>query len=58
MEGIAKAKAAGVYNGRTSSINIGKVRKLKVDEIGPSQIAKIMGIGQASGHRILNHPPQ
>jgi DNA invertase Pin-like site-specific DNA recombinase len=54
LEGIAKAKIAGVYKGRTASIDVFQVRKLKKDGMGPSQIAKAMGIGRASVYRALN----
>src|SRR5450631_2688741 len=54
LEGIAKAKAAGVYKGRPPSIDIVKVRALKQKGIGPSAIAKALGIGRASVYRALN----
>jgi DNA invertase Pin-like site-specific DNA recombinase len=53
LEGIAKAKAAGVYKGRPPSLDIAKVRDLKVAGKGPSQIAKALGIGRASVYRAL-----
>ena len=37
--GIAKAKAAGVYKGRPASIDPARVRQLKAEGWGPSQIA-------------------
>jgi DNA invertase Pin-like site-specific DNA recombinase len=39
-EGIAKAKAAGVYKGRPPSIDVMKVRDLKKKGLGASEIAK------------------
>jgi DNA invertase Pin-like site-specific DNA recombinase len=53
MEGIAKAKAAGVYTGRPKSIEAQEVRELKAEGLGASEIAKQMGIGRASVYRAL-----
>ena len=55
MEGIAKAKAAGVYKGRKPSIDPAEVRKLREDGLGPSAIAKHLGIGRASVYRVLTN---
>ena len=53
-EGIAKAKAAGVYKGRPPSIDVMKVRDLKKKGLGASQIAKVLKIGRASVYRALD----
>src|SRR5258707_15781633 len=53
LEGIAKAKAAGVYKGRKPSVDVSQVRALKQEGIGPSAIAKTLGIGRASVYRAL-----
>jgi DNA invertase Pin-like site-specific DNA recombinase len=53
MEGIAKAKLAGVYKGRPASIDATQVRELKASGKGPSEIAKTLGIGRASVYRAL-----
>ena len=53
MEGIAKAKAAGVYKGRKPSVDVGKVRILHARGMGPSEIAKRLNIGRASVYRAL-----
>ncbi|WP_242153305.1 recombinase family protein [Sphingomonas sp. BAUL-RG-20F-R05-02] len=53
MEGISKAKAAGVYKGRKPSINVAQVRELKDAGVGPAEIAKRLGIGRASVYRVL-----
>src|SRR6202051_1392689 len=52
-EGIAKAKAAGVYKGRPPSIDIVKVCDLKKKGLGASEIAKALKIGRASVYRAL-----
>jgi DNA invertase Pin-like site-specific DNA recombinase len=53
LEGIAKAKAAGVYKGRPASIDGARVRKLKAGGMGATQIAKGLKIGRASIYRVL-----
>jgi DNA invertase Pin-like site-specific DNA recombinase len=53
-EGIAKAKAAGVYKGRPPSIDVMKVRDLKKKGLGASEIAKALKIGRASVYRALD----
>lgn len=53
MEGIAKAKAAGVYKGRKPSVPVEAVRSLKAEGVNPSEIAKRLGIGRASVYRAL-----
>ncbi|RVU14930.1 recombinase family protein [Methylobacterium oryzihabitans] len=54
LEGIAKAKAAGVYKGRPPSIDAAQVRALKAEGVGPAEIARRLGIGRASVYRILD----
>lgn len=53
MEGIAKAKAEGKYTGRKPEIDSAKVKAMKADGIGATEIAKALGIGRASVYRIL-----
>ncbi|PWC67023.1 integrase [Azospirillum sp. TSH7] len=53
LEGIAKAKAEGVYKGRPPAISMEEVRKLKADGLGGSEIAKRLGISRASVYRLL-----
>jgi DNA invertase Pin-like site-specific DNA recombinase len=53
LEGIAKAKAAGVYKGRPPSIEAPRVRELKAQGMRPSDIAKALKIGRASVYRLL-----
>ena len=54
MEGIAKAKAASVYKGRKPSVPIDEVRRLASEGVGPTAIAKRLGIGRASVYRALS----
>jgi DNA invertase Pin-like site-specific DNA recombinase len=53
LEGIAKAKAAGVYKGRPASIEASRVRELKSQDMRPTDIAKALKIGRASVYRVL-----
>lgn len=54
MEGIAQAKAKGVYKGRKPSIDPAEIRRLRVDEkLGATAIARRLGIGRASVYRAL-----
>lgn len=53
-EGIDKAKANGVYKGRKPSVDTAAVRALHSEGIGPSNIAKRLGIGRASVYRALD----
>jgi DNA invertase Pin-like site-specific DNA recombinase len=53
LEGIANAKARGVYNGRKASIDAAKIKQMKAEGMGPSAIAKALTIGRASVYRAL-----
>jgi DNA invertase Pin-like site-specific DNA recombinase len=54
LEGIQAAKARGVYKGRRPVIDSGEVRRLRDEErLGPSAIARRLGIGRASVYRVL-----
>jgi DNA invertase Pin-like site-specific DNA recombinase len=54
LEGIAAAKARGVYKGRQPSIDVSEVRRLRHDEkLGPTAIARRLGIGRASVYRLI-----
>jgi DNA invertase Pin-like site-specific DNA recombinase len=54
-EGIAKAKAAGKYRGRkpTAKAKTPEIKRLMADGIGPTAIAKQLGISRASVYRAL-----
>jgi DNA invertase Pin-like site-specific DNA recombinase len=53
FEGIADAKARGVYQGRKASIDPAKVRLMRAQGMGASAIAKALRIGRASVYRAL-----
>jgi DNA invertase Pin-like site-specific DNA recombinase len=53
LEGIAKAKAAGVYKGRAPSIDPDQVRKMKADDMSITGIAGALGIARISVYRAL-----
>jgi DNA invertase Pin-like site-specific DNA recombinase len=53
MEGIAKAKAAGVYLGRPKSIDPDEVRAMRAQGMGATAIAKHLGIDRTSVYRVL-----
>ena len=57
LEGIATAKAKGVYQGRKPTIDAAEVRRLReVERLGASAIAQRLGIGRASVYRLLAGP--
>ena len=53
MEGIAKAKAAGVYKGRKPSLDRAKAQAMKAEGKGPAEIARLLKCGRASVYRLL-----
>ncbi|MGU3464249.1 recombinase family protein [Methylobacterium sp. C33D] len=54
MEGVAKAKAQGVYKGRKPTIDPERVKALAASGMGASAIAKELKVGRASVYRILH----
>lgn len=53
MEGIARAKARGVYKGRKPSVDPAEVRRLSAEDLRPSAIARRLGIGRTTVWRAL-----
>jgi len=53
LEGIAQAKARGIYTGRKPSIDRAKVLELHATGLGPTEIADKLQIGRASVYRII-----
>jgi DNA invertase Pin-like site-specific DNA recombinase len=53
-EGIAKAKAEGKYKGRkpTARAKGSEVKRLTLEGVGPTAIAKQLGISRASVYRL------
>ena len=59
MEGIAAAKARGVYRGRKPSIDPAEVWRLyTMEKMGATAIARQLGIGRASVYRALENYEQ
>ena len=61
MEGIARAKASGIYKGRKPIIDANAVCRLARDGVGGTEIARQLGIGRANVYRILRQadaPPK
>lgn len=52
-EGIAKAKAKGVYKGRKPSVPATEIRSLREAGVSPSEIARKLGVGRTSVYRAL-----
>jgi DNA invertase Pin-like site-specific DNA recombinase len=57
-EGIEKAKGAGRYRGRPPSIDLGQIEELAAEGLGPTEIARRLGIGRASIYRLRAGNPQ
>ena len=53
MEGIAKAKAKGVYKGGKKKINVEEIKRLKAEGYGATKIAKELNIHRDSVYRLL-----
>jgi len=52
-EGIAKAKAKGLYKGRPKVVDDTKVKELRQSGMGATTIAKHLGIGRATVYKSL-----
>jgi DNA invertase Pin-like site-specific DNA recombinase len=57
LEGIAVAKARGVYRGRKPSIDAAQIKAMKAKGMGASAIAKALKIGRASVYRAFADKP-
>lgn len=55
-DGIERAKAKGVYQGRKPNIDTARIETLMVAGMNPAAIAREMGIGRASVYRHLSKP--
>ncbi|EWY35860.1 DNA invertase [Skermanella stibiiresistens SB22] len=53
LEGIAKAKAEGVYKGRKPKLDKTAILALKAEGLGGSEIARRLKIGRTSVYRLL-----
>lgn len=56
-EGIEKAKSEGRYRGRPISIDRDEIAKLTAEGVGPTEVAKRLGIGRASVYRHIGTAP-
>ena len=57
-EGIDKAMEAGRYRGRPKTISGDQIEALRLEGLGPSAIAKRLGIGRASVYRHRASPAE
>lgn len=57
MEGIAKAKAAGVYRGRKASIDSSAIRAALDAGEKPAHVARRLGIARSSVYRLMETEP-
>jgi DNA invertase Pin-like site-specific DNA recombinase len=53
LKALREPRAEGAYKGRPASIAVAKVRAMKAEGIGATEIAKALGIGRASVYRAL-----
>lgn len=51
--GIAKAKAEGVYRGRPAKIDHERIKQLKAQGVGATEIAKTVGCKRAFVYKVL-----
>lgn len=57
MEGIAAAKARGVYKGRKRTLTLDAIKALQAQGLRPFQIAKELGCARSSVYRLMNEAP-
>jgi DNA invertase Pin-like site-specific DNA recombinase len=53
LEGIAAAKAKGVYKGRPATIDADAIKRLRAEGMGATAIAKKLKVARASVYRVL-----
>ena len=51
--GIEAAKLRGAYKGRPATVDVARIKELHERGLGPSKIAREMGIGRSSVYRAL-----
>ena len=56
-EGIARAKAKGVYKGRKKTIDTNRILKMKADGHSVTEIAELMGVSRMTVYRSLSEQP-
>ena len=54
MEGIAKAKAKGVYKGRKPKVDSAAVRRLRAEGMKPGEIARELGVSRSTVWRVAS----
>jgi DNA invertase Pin-like site-specific DNA recombinase len=54
LEGVAKAKAEGIYKGRKPSIDADRIKALAAQGMGATAIARELNVARASVYRLLN----
>ena len=52
-EGIARAKAKGVYKGRSKTIDENRLRKMKAEGHSVTEIAELVGVSRMTVYRTL-----
>ncbi|GJD47233.1 Transposon gamma-delta resolvase [Methylobacterium cerastii] len=55
-EGIAQAKAAGVYLGGQRRLDYDRIRQMAAAGAGPTEIAKALGCSRMQVYRVLEEP--
>jgi DNA invertase Pin-like site-specific DNA recombinase len=55
-DGIAKAKAAGVYKGRPVKLDWQRIKRMSAEGAGATEIAKAMGCSRGMVYKALNAP--
>ena len=52
-EGIARAKARGVYRGRKKTVDENRIRLMRLEGYGISEIARSVGVSRMTVYRSL-----